>query len=180
MFQGLVDAATAALSHRAMTQRETIMGIFDFIKEVGEKLTGRDDGRDVQEESLEERMKGNALMRRVIALGFEVESLRIDYDDGVATVTGRAADQSTRERVVLAIGNTEGVSQVDDRMTVDEERNQATFYTVQKGDSLSKIAKEHYGDAMKYPAIFEANKPMLADPDKIYPGQVLRLPELDD
>jgi nucleoid-associated protein YgaU len=65
-------------------------------------------------------------------------------------------------------------------MTVDEERNQATFYTVQKGDSLSKIAKEHYGDAMKYPAIFEANKPMLADPDKIYPGQVLRLPELDD
>ena len=52
----------------------------------------------------------------------------------------------------------------------------STFYTVQKGDSLSKIAKDHYGDASKYPQIFEANKPMLKDPDKIYPGQVLRIP----
>ncbi len=55
----------------------------------------------------------------------------------------------------------------------------ATFYTVQSGDSLSKIAKAHYGDAMKYPAIFEANKPMLEHPDKIYPGQVLRIPPLE-
>ena len=152
------------------------MGVFDFIKDVGEKLTGRDDGADAQKEALDERMKGNALMRRVMKLGLEVENLRVDYDDGVATVTGKASDQATRERVVLAIGNTEGVAQVDDRMTVDEERDQATFYTVQKGDSLSKIAKEHYGDAMKYPEIFEANKPMLTDPDKIYPGQVLRIP----
>ena len=53
---------------------------------------------------------------------------------------------------------------------------EADFYTVKAGDSLSKIAKEYYGDAMKYPAIFEANKPMLKDPDKIYPGQVLRIP----
>lgn len=155
------------------------MGIFDFIKDVGEKLTGKDDGNDDQQEALEERMKGNTLMRHVMALGLEVENFRVDYDDGVATVTGKATDQATRERVVLAIGNTEGVAQVDDRMTVDEDRAEATFYTVQEGDSLSKIAKEHYGDAMKYPAIFEANKPMLEDPDKIYPGQVLRLPELD-
>ena len=49
-------------------------------------------------------------------------------------------------------------------------------YTVEKGDTLSRIAKEMYGDAGKYPAIFEANKPMLKDPDKIYPGQVLRIP----
>ncbi|HUP53779.1 MAG TPA: peptidoglycan-binding protein LysM [Longimicrobiales bacterium] len=156
------------------------MGIFDFIKDVGEKLTGRDDDKGDQDEALDERRKGNTLMRHVMALGLEVENLRVDYDDGVATVTGKAADQATRERAVLAIGNTEGVAQVDDRMTVDEDRAEAKFYTVQKGDSLSKIAKEHYGDAMKYPAIFEANKPMLKDPDKIYPGQVLRLPELDD
>ena len=156
------------------------MGIFDFIKDVGEKLTGKDDGKDDEREALDERMKGNALMRHVMALGLEVENLRVDYDDGVATVTGNAADQATRERAVLAIGNTEGVAQVDDRMTVDEDRAAATFYTVQKGDSLSKIAKNHYGDAMKYPAVFEANKPMLKDPDKIYPGQVLRLPGLDD
>lgn len=151
------------------------MGMFDFIKDVGEKLFGKDE----EEETLEERTKGDALRRHVMALGLKVENLRIDYDDGVATVTGKAADQATRERVVLAIGNTEGVGQVDDRLTVDETRAQAAFYTVQKGDSLSKIAQEHYGDAMKYPTIFEANKPMLKDPDKIYPGQVLRLPGLD-
>ena len=50
------------------------------------------------------------------------------------------------------------------------------FYTVQSGDTLSKIAREFYGDAGKYPRIFEANKPMLKDPDKIYPGQMLRIP----
>lgn len=156
------------------------MGIFDFIKDVGQKLTGRDDEKDAQQEALEERMKGNTLMRHVMQLGLEVENLRIDYDDGVATVTGAAADQATRERVVLAVGNTAGVAQVDDRMSVEDPEPEATFYTVQKGDSLSQIAKEHYGDAMKYPVIFEANKPMLADPDKIYPGQVLRIPALDD
>lgn len=156
------------------------MGIFDFIKDVGEKLTGKDDEKEPQKEALDERMKGNALMRHVMQLGLEVEKLRVDYDDGVATVTGAAADQATRERVVLAVGNTEGVAQVDDQMTVEEPEPQATFYTVQRGDSLSKIAKEHYGDAMKYPVIFEANEPMLSDPDKIYPGQVLRIPALED
>ena len=47
------------------------------------------------------------------------------------------------------------------------------------GDTLGKIAKNYYGNAMKYPVIFEANKPMLTHPDKIYPGQVLRIPVLD-
>lgn len=152
------------------------MGIFDFVKDIGEKLTGKDDEKEAQDEALQERMKGNALMRHVMNLGLQVENLRIDYDDGVATVTGEAADQATRERVVLAIGNTKGVAQVDDRMTVETPEPEATFYTVQEGDSLSKIAKEQYGDAMKYPRIFEANKPMLKDPDRIYPGQVLRIP----
>jgi LysM repeat protein len=154
------------------------VGIFDFIKDIGEKLGGKD-GKDDQNEALEERMKGNALMRHVMKLGLDVENLRVDYDDGVATVTGKAADQATKERVVLAIGNTAGVARVDDRMTVEAPEPEATFYTVQKGDSLSKIAKEQYGDAMKYPEIFEANQPMLTDPDKIYPGQVLRIPALE-
>ena len=150
------------------------MGIFDFIKDIGEKIGGKDD--DDRNEALEERMKGNELMRHVMKLGLEVENLRVDFDDGVATVSGKAADQATRERVILAIGNTAGVARVDDRMTVEDPEPEATFYTVEKGDSLSKIAKEHYGDAMEYPRIFEANRPMLSDPDKIYPGQVLRIP----
>jgi nucleoid-associated protein YgaU len=81
---------------------------------------------------------------------------------------------------VLTAGNTKGVAQVDDRLVVEaaEPEPEAAMYTVKSGDTLSAIAKAHYGDAMKYPEIFEANKPMLTDPDKIYPGQVLRIPPL--
>ena len=85
-----------------------------------------------------------------------------------------------REKIVLILGNTAGIGGVDDQLTVEAPEPEATYYTVVSGDSLSKIAKAHYGDAMKYPVIFEANKPMLTDPDKIYPGQVLRIPPLGD
>ena len=81
-----------------------------------------------------------------------------------------------REKIILAVGNTEGIARVDDRLEVVKPEPEAQYYTVVKGDTLSKISKEYYGDPMKYPAIFEANKPMLKDPDLIYPGQVLRIP----
>ena len=76
------------------------------------------------------------------------------------------------------MGNVEGVATVDDRISVVNPEPEAKFYTVKSGDTLSKISKEFYGDAMKYNVIFEANKPMLSHPDKIYPGQVLRIPAL--
>ena len=87
---------------------------------------------------------------------------------------------SEREIVILTAGNTKGVGRVDDRLTVEapEPEPAAVIYTVVSGDTLSGIAKAQYGDAMKYMKIFEANKPMLEDPDKIYPGQVLRIPPL--
>jgi nucleoid-associated protein YgaU len=94
----------------------------------------------------------------------------------VATVTGKTKSQADREKVVLAVGNTKGIAQVDDQITVETPAPEATYYTVQRGDTLSKIAREQYGEASKYPAIFEANRPMLKDPDKIYPGQKLRIP----
>ena len=114
-------------------------------------------------------------MRRV---GLEVHDLNISVADDIATVQGTVSSQADREKVVLAVGNTAGIAKVDDKMAVYTPPK-ATFYTVQSGDSLSKIAKAHYGDPMKYPVIFEANRPMLSDPDKIYPGQVLRIPSLD-
>ena len=80
---------------------------------------------------------------------------------------------------MLVVGNTEGIASVDDQMTTAVQEPEAQFHTVVSGDSLSKIAKKYYGNAMKYPVIFEANKPMLTDPDKIYPGQVLRIPALE-
>jgi nucleoid-associated protein YgaU len=91
-------------------------------------------------------------------------------------VFGVAKDQETKEKVILAAGNVQGVGGVHDNMTVDLSQPEAKFYTVAKGDTLSKIAKEFYGNANAYMKIFEANKPMLTHPDKIYPGQNLRIP----
>jgi nucleoid-associated protein YgaU len=169
------------------------MGIFDFVKEAGAKLGfgGGDDARDegieklgadMQDDDpvLANRMRGNALARAVMGHGFEVEDLRVDYDDGTATVFGKVTDQATLERVILALGNVQGVARVDDRIEVAEPAPEAVLYTVQSGDSLSKISLAHYGDAMKYMVIFEANQPMLDNPDRIYPGQVLRIPPLQD
>jgi nucleoid-associated protein YgaU len=151
------------------------MGLFDFWKDSGKEV---EVGEEVDVE-LQNQMRGNAIARTVIGLGLEVEDLRVTYSDGIATVNGTVPSQSEAEKVVLAVGNTKGVAQVDSRLMVVTPAPEASMYTVQSGDSLSKIAKEYYGDPMKYPAIFEANQPMLTDPDKIYPGQVLRIPVLD-
>ena len=105
-----------------------------------------------------------------------MDGLKVEVEGGKAVVTGTAANQAEREKAVLAAGNTQGVAQVDDRIVVAAPEPESKYHKVASGDSLSKIAKEFYGDAMKYPLIFEANQPMLKDPDEIYPGQVLRIP----
>ena len=142
------------------------MGLFSFIKNAGAKVFGI--GKTTAEEASEKAAK---LANAVETLGFEVEDLNVEVEDDNATVWGQANSQETREKVVLVIGNTEGIASVDDRMTVEIEEPKAQFHTVVSGDYLSKIAKKYYGDAMKYSIIFEANKPMLTHPDKIYPGQ---------
>ncbi len=96
--------------------------------------------------------------------------------DDAATVIGEADTQEAKEKAIIAIGNIQGIATVRDFIRVAKAEPESTLYTVQSGDSLSKIAKEVYGDPMKYPDIFEANKPMLTDPDLIFPGQVLRIP----
>ncbi len=150
------------------------MGLFSFIKNAGAKVFGI--GKTSEEERID---KANMLAAAVEKLGFDVRDLNIEVEEDTAIVWGEAGSQETREKVVLVLGNTEGIANVDDRMTVVVEEPQAQFHTVVSGDSLSKIAKNYYGDAMKYPVIFEANKPMLKSPDLIYPGQVLRIPALD-
>ncbi len=154
------------------------MGLIDFVKGAGEKI-GLVKGKDPTEtEEFQEQRKGNLLMQHVMKLGLEVEGLKVVYDDGVATIRGKTPSQAEREKVVLAVGNVEGVEKVDDQLQVVKPEPEGVYHTVVRGDTLSKLAKKHYGDAMKYPLIFEANKPMLSDPDKIYPGQVLRIPPL--
>ncbi|MCP4203512.1 MAG: peptidoglycan-binding protein LysM [bacterium] len=167
------------------------MGLFDFVKDAGAKLFGGDDDEpkntvEVREpsaedvERMQERKAASRLVKMVLGLGFEVEDLSIKVDDGVATLNGKVGSQGDKEKIILAVGNTEGIGRVDDQLEIENPEPEATFYTVQSGDSLSKIAKQQYGNAMKYPVIFEANKPMLTHPDKIYPGQVLRIPPLAD
>ena len=110
--------------------------------------------------------------------GLKVDDLKVAYDgsNGTVTVSGTVADQATREKVVLCCGNVANVTSVNDQLTVEKSEPESKWYTVASGDTLSKISKQFYGDANKYQQIFEANKPMLSSPDKIYPGQVLRIP----
>jgi len=154
------------------------MSVFSFIKNAGAKVFGI--GKTTEEESaLAAIEKANKLTSTVNALGFKVQDLNIVVNEDTANVTGQADSQEIREKVVLVIGNTGGIASVKDNMTVLAKAPEAQFHTVVKGEYLSKIAKKYYGDAMKYPIIFDANKPMLTYPDKIYPGKVLRIPKLN-
>ena len=138
------------------------MGLFDFVKNMGEKLDAQMD-----------------LAAKINESGIEVQDMKADFNDGVATVSGVVNSLADKEKIVVMLGNVEGVEQVNESLNIAVGEKESKFYTVKSGDSLSKIAKEFYGNAMKYMVIFEANKPMLKDPNKIYPGQVLRIPELD-
>ncbi|WP_158839492.1 peptidoglycan-binding protein LysM [Polaribacter sp. L3A8] len=156
------------------------MGIFSFIKNAGAKVFGI--GKTTEEENAD---KSEQLRGAIAALELEVTDLSIEVDDDAVKLWGETADLATKEKVVLVVGNTNGVASVEDNLTVAEievieEAAMAQFHTVESGDTLGKIAKTYYGNAMKYPVIFEANKPMLSHPDKIYPGQVLRIPPLVD
>jgi nucleoid-associated protein YgaU len=159
------------------------MGVFDFDKNSGASVEV-----DKGTSSIEGQM--NALLpKMLVKFGLEVDDPKVKFNSGEVSIYGEAANQATKEKIVLALGNIKGVSRVNDEMTIRgsveaAEKEAAAiaaesrFYTVKRGDSLSKIAKSMYGDAMKYPVIFEANKPMLKDPNLIYPGQMLRIPEL--
>lgn len=168
------------------------MGLFSFIKNAGAKVFGggKSDAEQTSgaqssaskndsTDALKANEAGARKLEETISdLQLKVEDLKIKIDGDMAIVTGEAQNQSTKEKVVLVIGNTNGIASVDDQMSVAQAEPEAQFHTVIKGDTLGKIAKKYYGNAMKYPLIFEANKPMLTDPDKIYPGQVLRIPSL--
>jgi nucleoid-associated protein YgaU len=164
------------------------MSLISFIKEAGEKLFGKGEAKAAQEAAEREasaanvarlnEAAGQAIETYINAMNLKVDGLDVAFDgaSGTVTVSGVAADQATKEKVVLCCGNVEKVSAVNDMMTVATPADESKYYTVVKGDNLSKISKQFYGDPNKYPKIFEANKPMLTHPDKIYPGQLLRIP----
>ncbi|MGB5569000.1 MAG: peptidoglycan-binding protein LysM [Sedimenticolaceae bacterium] len=141
------------------------MGLFDFAKDLGKKLFGsNDDPAEKIEESIAAANPG-------------VEDLGVTFEDGVVHLSGKAASAEAMEKAVLMAGNVKGVTEVKiDGMDAPEPEPTVVYYTIVSGDSLSKIAKAHYGNAMDYPKIFEANKEVIKDPDLIYPGQKIRIP----
>lgn len=163
------------------------MGMFSFIKEAGEKLFGIGKAEAAapaatapspEQVAALSQTAAQAIATYINSMGLKIEALDVGFDPASATVTvaGIAPDQATREKVVLCCGNVASVTQVNDLMTVATPEPESQMYTVVKDDNLSKISKAFYGTPNKYPQIFEANKPMLTHPDKIYPGQVLRIP----
>ena len=161
------------------------MGLFSFVKEAGEKLFGHGEAQAAvtaspSPENVQALSKaaGDAIKTYIGTMNLHVEALDVSFDaaTGTATVSGVAPDQATKEKVLLCCGNVASVASVNDMMTVSSPAPESQMYTVVSGDNLSKISKQFYGTANKYPQIFEANKPMLTHPDKIYPGQVLRIP----
>ena len=165
------------------------MSLIDFVKDAGEKLFGAGKAKaamtqaaaaptDAAAIKAANDAAGDAILEYIKAQGLAATGLTVTYDGATTTasVFGVAPDQATKEKIVLCCGNVSGVSKVNDNMTVDQSQPEATYYTVVSGDTLSKISKTNYGDPNKYMKIFEANKPMLSDPNKIYPGQVLRIP----
>lgn len=150
------------------------MGLFSFIKNAGEKVFG---GAETPEE------KAAKVKEQVAKHGFDLSGVTFSADGDKVVVAGQALDINEKQKILATAGNIDGVDGVEDQLTLKTPLKieipdlSKTMYTVKSGDSLSKIAKEVYGDPMQYPKIFEANKPMLKHEDKIYPGQVLYIPQ---
>lgn len=163
------------------------MSLFNFISTAGEKLFG---GKSIDE---------NKVRDHILALGLDIKPFTVVANDAEKKVSliGYAKSLEDKEKAIVAAGNIKGVESVEDRIKIGappgktaapvtlaeapqpeaSEAPDSQFYTVKSGDTLSKIAREFYGSASKFPVIFEANRPMLSNPDRIYPGQVLRIPK---
>jgi len=160
------------------------MSLISFIKEAGEKLFQRAAPAGTaaltpQDVARLNDAAGRALADYIGSQHLRVDNLQVSFDgaSGTVAVSGTAADQATKEKIVLCCGNVSGVEKVDDRLGVAKAaEREARYYTVERGDTLSGIAKTQYGDANDSMKVFEANRPMLNHPDRIYPGQVLRIP----
>ncbi|HEV7517156.1 MAG TPA: peptidoglycan-binding protein LysM [Thermoanaerobaculia bacterium] len=167
------------------------MGLFQFAKDVGKKL-GLDLGGQQQQAQAkpaaapaaapqaspadQDRQKAVALLQLFQQMGMKGDDLGVRFDGEKVTLTGKVETQEEREKLILLAGNHHGIGSVDDQLQVAKPEAAGTFYDVKSGDTLSKIAKQFYGDANKYEQIFEANRPMLKSADEIYPGQKLRIP----
>ena len=157
------------------------MGMFDFLSSAGDDAAeAATKTVEVSQDRLNE-LRQKSITEQLAALDIEGEQVQVSVNGEVAVLTGQAPSQEALEKMVLCAGNQFGIGKVDCQLQVDasaapQATGDSVFYTVKSGDTLGKIAAAHYGDAGKYPLIFEANQPMLKDPNKIFPGQSLRIP----
>ncbi len=152
------------------------MGLLDFLRDKGDDVVGK---AKEKEHDPDAAAKVKQYIER--RMGDQVSGLGVRYEGGRVTLIGKANSRAAREKAVLLAGNVRGVEQVDDDgLRIEREEPKApkvTYYTVESGDTLSKIAERHYGDPQKYKELFEANREVIQDPDKIYPGQKIRIPQ---
>ena len=164
------------------------MSLFDFVTQAGSKLGGKifdivnkDDVDMTAVKKIDPAelaaARAKSITENIEESGVIVQSLNVSVEGEKAIINGKVNTQGCSEKITLLAGNQFGIGSVDCQLEVANPETEAKFYTVRSGDTLGKIAKSFYGDAGKYPRIFEANQPMLADPDKIYVGQNLRIPE---
>ena len=141
------------------------MGLFDFVKDIGEKIFGgEDDPAQKIKEHIESRNPG-------------IKDLHVDFKDGQVSLSGNTDNAEAMEKAVLLAGNVQGVGDVKaEKIQSPEQKAKVEYYVIQSGDTLSKIAKQYLGDAMAYPKIFEANREVIKDANLIYPGQKIRIP----
>ena len=154
------------------------MSLISFFKDAGEKHLGHKpaEAAAAAPDDAANRTAATAIASYIATQKLTADGLDVTFGGatGTVSVAGEAADQAIREKVILCCGNVRGVSQVDDAMTVREPADESSDHSVVRGDSLSAIAKAGYGNANAHMKIFEADKPMLANPGQIYPGQLLR------
>jgi nucleoid-associated protein YgaU len=147
------------------------MGLLNFAKSVGAKIFGASEAKAAPAEELKKEIEKH---------GLDASQVDVKVDGDKVTVSGATSTTEQAEKIAIAVGNTIGVATVENNITPAAPAPESTFYTVQKGDNLWKIAEHCYGKGAgaKNDVIFNANKPMLKSPDLIYPGQVLRIPPL--
>ena len=161
------------------------MGMISFLKEAGEKLFGGKpavaaaiaEPTNAEKLAAANQVASEAIKNYINSQNLPGNDLAISYNgaDQIVTVSGKVASQEIREKIVYRRGNGSSGAGVADNMESPPEP-EGTYHTVERGDTLSAISKKVYGNANLYNQIFEANRPMLSHPDKIYPGQVLRIP----
>ncbi len=145
------------------------MGIFSFVKAAGPQRgeAGAPDASHVK--------------RDLDTLGLGTAGVSVSVDGDKILLAGTVADQTVFEKSVVAVGNTNGIAGVDATglMLAGGAPETPVLYSVEPGDDLWSIAEAAYGkgEREKYATILSANGPMVTDPEQIYPGQVLRIPD---